>query len=323
MRSDGQELGVVRDTPGYSRALTQELVQRIWRNGVLRTRLVLFNDMSIPGVRFEPNHDDHLHVRFYPPGGGSTEALDPEVEARARARTRSLAGATGGWVGIDAESGRQPERPFLVDVIKRVRQAYRENNKAGRAKRVDRASCIVMLNIGLGHLLGLPMKERPARSTLNGKPVKARKIKMGNLPTKSIEQAMAELQRRGLAHPPIAVDFLDRRGRTAGTLAPVRLKGSVAQAVLANTGPQEGWYGFGLSIMDGYHSVLLLVQRTGTGARIYWMDQFSTGINDDVTISLDERVTSKTIAWWQEVLAKKKKRFNTVARIWVLRNRGK
>jgi hypothetical protein len=90
--------------------------------------------------------------------------------------------------------------------------------------------------------------------------------------------------------------------------------------VLRNTGTVAGWYGFALSIMDGYHSVLLLIHRTASGAQIYWLDQFSTGINDDVTNTVDERVTAKTTAWWQAVYNSKKVGYNTTVRLWRLRN---
>jgi hypothetical protein len=83
MRSDGQEQGVRWDGPGYSRALTQELVDRIRRNGVLRTQYVFFNDPAVKGVTPQPNHDDHLHVRFYPPAATSTPAKSASHELEA------------------------------------------------------------------------------------------------------------------------------------------------------------------------------------------------------------------------------------------------
>ncbi len=74
MRNDGQETGVVYQSPAYSRALTQELVNRIRGNGVLRVQYIFFNDSSVTGVSPWPNHDNHLHVRFFPPGASSPEA---------------------------------------------------------------------------------------------------------------------------------------------------------------------------------------------------------------------------------------------------------
>ena len=111
----------------------------------------------------------------------------------------------------------------------------------------------------------------------------------------------------------------DARGKTAGTLKPEHLKTSIQDEVL-RLSPDEGcWYAFGLSILDGYHSVLLLVDHTGTDPVIYWLDQFATGIDDDVTTTLDERVTTKTQNWWQAVMDSKGVGYKTTARLWQLR----
>ena len=102
-------------------------------------------------------------------------------------------------------------------------------------------------------------------------------------------------------------DFEDRRGRRAGTLAPVRLTTSVRDAVLSESKTKGCWFAYGLSIMDGYHSVLLLVDRTGAEAKIYWLDQFSSGLDEDVTNTLDQRLTEKTQHWWRSVMEKKRR----------------
>lgn len=220
---------------------------------------------------------------------------------------------------MEFEGGkRKKRRRTLTDCfgaidIERVRTTYHDNNAASAAKEVDRCSCIVMLNVALGQLLRLKTKNNRAR----GK--STRIVKMGNLTTETIEQAMAQLVRARLAKPATKIDFFDERNKTAGTLKPVRLKESVQKAVLA-LAPKEGcWYAFGLSVMDGYHSVLLLVDKTGTEGKIYWLDQFSAGINDDVTTTLDDRITTKTQTFWQIVKDEKKIGSNTMVRIWPLR----
>lgn len=78
VRNDGQEAPVTYKQAGYSRALTQELVNLIRSNGVLSVQYIFFNDPQVTGVQKWPNHDDHLHVRFYPPGA-SREMEDEEV----------------------------------------------------------------------------------------------------------------------------------------------------------------------------------------------------------------------------------------------------
>lgn len=204
-------------------------------------------------------------------------------------------------------------RCFKVADVERVRKAYQDNAKAAGANSVDRSSCIVMLNVALGQLLKLKTKEHPARSK------STRKVQMGALTTETIEMAMAELRRRGFARPKITIDFFDRRKKTAGTLKPERLKQSVQKAVLDLSTVKGCWYAYGLSVMDGYHSVLLLVDKTGKDGKIYWLDQFSPDINDEVTTTLDQRITSKTQDWWQAVMDEKKVGYNTPARVWPLR----
>ena len=70
-RSDGRELGVTFNDPNYSRSLTQELVDVINRNPILRVRVILFNDPGVSGVRAYPGHNDHLHVGFLPPAAST------------------------------------------------------------------------------------------------------------------------------------------------------------------------------------------------------------------------------------------------------------
>ena len=204
---------------------------------------------------------------------------------------------------------------FNTPPIERVNQAYKNNVIAAAAHGGARCSCIVMLNVGLGQLLNLKKKEVSARTG------SSRKVEMGALTTETIEKAMAQLQGANYAGRTVKIDFYDRRNRTAGTLKPERLKRSIQAAVLKQVTRKGCWYAFGLSIMDGYHSVLLLVDNTGNAPKIFWLDQFSPGIRDDVTTTLDQRVTDKTQGWWQAVMNQKKVGYNTTARLWKLRRK--
>jgi peptidoglycan hydrolase-like protein with peptidoglycan-binding domain len=67
MRKDGKEEPTVYQASNYSRPLTQELINLIRANGVLRVQYIFFNDPQARGVSKWPNHDNHLHVRFYAP----------------------------------------------------------------------------------------------------------------------------------------------------------------------------------------------------------------------------------------------------------------
>ena len=54
-------------SPEYSRARTQALVNLIRNNPRLNVRTILFNDPGVKGVAKWEGHDNHLHVSFYPP----------------------------------------------------------------------------------------------------------------------------------------------------------------------------------------------------------------------------------------------------------------
>ena len=72
MRNDGRERGVrYQDTEHYSRPLTQELVDKIRSNGMLQVQYIFFNDALVRGRKDQKDHDNHLHVRFFPPGAQS------------------------------------------------------------------------------------------------------------------------------------------------------------------------------------------------------------------------------------------------------------
>lgn len=68
VRNDGTEGPVVwSDAKFYSRLSTQQLVDMIRNNGVLRVHEIWFNDSLLKGVKPMEGHDDHLHVRFVEP----------------------------------------------------------------------------------------------------------------------------------------------------------------------------------------------------------------------------------------------------------------
>ena len=76
VRNDGRKEPTRYQSPQYSRAMTQELINRIRANGILRVRYIFFNDPRATGVKPWPNHDNHLHVRFIAPGTPSTSELE-------------------------------------------------------------------------------------------------------------------------------------------------------------------------------------------------------------------------------------------------------
>lgn len=250
-----------------------------------------------------------------------TEAADDIAEGVAGALAKG---------GASSEAELQVPRPrwttcFTADESARTVRVYEQNVDAAASdppgQHVDRCSCIVMLNVGLGQLLGLTTRDHPARGFKTGMPRRPRRVQMAALTTETIELAMRQLVRAGRATGPIRIDFTDRRGRRAGTLPPIALQSSVLAAVTARTPDAGCWYGFGLSLMDGFHSVLLLVDHTGATPRIWWLDQFSRGLDTEVTTTLDAKITTFTQTSWQRVLDTKGKRFSTPVRLWRLRKR--
>ena len=65
IRNDGTEGPLTWGQANYSRALTQELIDIIYANGVVKVKVIGFNDPGVQGCVNWVNHDNHLHVRFY------------------------------------------------------------------------------------------------------------------------------------------------------------------------------------------------------------------------------------------------------------------
>ena len=280
------------------------------RGGVLREELAMFGGENAPANGFLPGvpvkwSGEDLELTAAEVGHTGESELEPELTEMAERVMAPAAPAfqeTSSWT-----------RCFSQAEITNVVAAYADNAAAASSSTGDRCSCIVMLNVGLGRLLPLQVKQNRARGTSD------RRVQMAALTTESVDEAMRQLRDQGFATAPTVLDFLDRRDRTAGTLKPERLKDSVQDAVLKLSELDGCWFAYGMSIMDGYHSVLLLVDRRATVAKIYWLDQFSGGLDTEVTDSLDQRVTDKTQAWWQSVMDTKKKGYSTTIRVWPLR----
>ena len=62
-----EEIPVTWHDLQYSRDRTQQLIDLIHRNPVLKIRTILFNDPDVRGVSSWSGHDNHLHVSFFPP----------------------------------------------------------------------------------------------------------------------------------------------------------------------------------------------------------------------------------------------------------------
>lgn len=65
IRGDGKEGPIKWWDSAYSGGLTQELIDIIYCNGVVRVKVIGFNDPQRQGCVNWDNHDNHLHVRFF------------------------------------------------------------------------------------------------------------------------------------------------------------------------------------------------------------------------------------------------------------------
>jgi hypothetical protein len=112
------------------------------------------------------------------------------------------------------------------------------------------------------------------------------------------------LQAQGHANAPKVIEFNDAQGKpTLGVTAPWTLRESVFDALVKMAGGSRGWQVFGLSVMDGYHSVVLCLDTREAGnPRVYWCDQWSSngGFKEYDRAGLDEALTEHTRSWWDE-----------------------
>jgi hypothetical protein len=85
MRNDGKEELVNFKTHSrlYSRPLTQELVNAIRGNGILRVHRLFFADRGVTNVNHDNIHNKHLHVRFCVPSKYNLKAMISDSDTSA------------------------------------------------------------------------------------------------------------------------------------------------------------------------------------------------------------------------------------------------
>jgi hypothetical protein len=179
---------------------------------------------------------------------------------------------------------------FTPEQIARTRAFWEQN-----ASSSDHMDCITTLNHAIHVLYDDPNLQLGSR----------------------IDRTMTALRGYGLASAPRMIEFNDERGKlTYGVTAPATLRESVWDTAIALTGGARGWSVFGMSLMDGYHSVALTVDTTDPAhPTIYWCDQWSSngGFRAHTKESLDAEVTRLTTAWWDS-----EKKFRTRCTLWRL-----
>jgi hypothetical protein len=185
-------------------------------------------------------------------------------------------------------------RTFSEDAIERMRQYF-----VGNAKSASPDSCIAAMNKGVRLLYDDPSQ------------------KMGS----DVEASMQKLVGANRAGAARVIEFEDSRGRiTTGTRRPEKLHESVWDVLVGLAGGDPGWSVFGMSLMDGYHSVTLTLDNRDPAAPVvYWSDQWSSkgGWMKYDRAKLDADVTKLTQGWWDPQPEGRK--HNTKTTLWRLK----
>ncbi|MGV8017158.1 MAG: hypothetical protein AB2L26_03070 [Ignavibacteria bacterium] len=133
-----------------------------------------------------------------------------------------------------------------------------------------------------------------------------------------IDKTMLKLEEYGKIEDSNIIEFLDSKGKkTTGVTEPFELSKSVWDTLIEMTNDESGYYFFGLSIMDGYHSVSLILNNNGDDKIVYWCDQHSA-CEEFNRESLDEKITTKTVNWWK-ANAEDGKKMKTRTTLWLLK----
>jgi hypothetical protein len=121
---------------------------------------------------------------------------------------------------------------------------------------------------------------------------------------------MNVLNQEGYAGDRINFDFLDSQGNlTTGVAPPESLQNSVSEKMVSLSDQGDGWYAFGISLADDYHSATIILQKNEGGNNFYLVDQNSSqklsgeGLDNVITNyvkKVDKRVDVKTtVSIWQ------------------------
>ncbi len=199
---------------------------------------------------------------------------------------------------VEAEINVRDGKTFSSDSIEKLKDYHQKN--ASKDENAD--SCIVALNKGVSKLQSRTSKE------LKTTP-------------ETIEKTMEGLSGVGLIDGKIEINFNNKKGKpTTGSSFPATLQSSVWDALFLLSNSDPGWIVFGLSLMDGNHSVTLTLDNNKPSSpKVYWSDQWHSkgGWKEYNRNELDAEVTSLIQGWWNKQAEGKK--FNTVIRIWRLK----
>jgi hypothetical protein len=107
-----------------------------------------------------------------------------------------------------------------------------------------------------------------------------------------------------------------------GTIEPHHLHESIWDAIIEMAGGDRGWSVFGMSILDGHHSVTLTLDNNDPqNPKIFWSDQWSSrrGWQEFNRTGLDNEVSRLTRDWWNRFPTRGGGRRTTTTRLWRIR----
>lgn len=172
-----------------------------------------------------------------------------------------------------------PNRRFSNETGKKIDKLYIEVVKP-MSGRNSRGGCMAAVYNGtLAALYGETFANKLWKAVYRKsvKLDKARKKPSGT--HNSVDLIMSLLQSHGLTEDPWVFRYKKKKFQC---IVPKDYAGKgVEEAINENLkNAKEGWYFFGASVSGGYHSVVLGIKKSAAGIKIYWLDQFSKGLEN-------------------------------------------
>jgi uncharacterized protein DUF4157 len=171
-----------------------------------------------------------------------------------------------------ADPSKPPPEIFPAEA---VREAYVRFHKNALLDREDeqgnavRQNCIIIVRNLVPQLFAADPKRAGRISAALGK-LSGKKLTMPDVG--------AELVKLGVAAKPIPIPFKDGNGNKD---APTSLDHSAWDDIVKAIGDVRGWHVFGVSLMDGYHSVTLFIDNSSGDPQLYWADQWAIAGGED------------------------------------------
>ncbi len=121
----------------------------------------------------------------------------------------------------------------------------------------------------------------------------------------TVDLTVKALQEQGLAGRTLGIDYNDKSGRpTGGVTAPIdyRPGQSITASARELAGEIPSWHFFGFSLMDGNHTIMLVMDNRDPSEPVYyWADQWASneGWKAMTAEDFDARALESETRWWQ------------------------